>query len=76
MTSKPAVTATKNPSPPEEVSLTIKLPKPLHAKMVQIAAAEGKPLPAQVVQAVREHAGCYERTSKTVMTLTRKKHKS
>ena len=67
------MTSVKNSSPPEEVQVTVKLPKPLHAKIVQIAAAEGKPLPLQVVQAVREYAATFERTSKTVSTFSRKK---
>ncbi len=66
-------TAAKAASAPEEVQVTIKLPKLLHAKMVQVAAAEGKPLAAKLAQAVREHAAGYERTSKTVSAYTRKK---
>ena len=69
----PAKPAARTASPAEEVQVTVKLPKPLHAKMMQIAAAEGKPLNAKVVQAVREHAAGYERTSKTVSAWTRKK---
>ena len=63
------------PAAAEEVQVTVRLPKALHAKMVQIAASEGKPLAAKIAQAVREHAAGYERTSKTVTTLTRKKAK-
>ncbi len=52
--------------PPEEVTVSVKLPKALHIKMTGIAASEGKTLAQKVVQAVREHAAGYERTAKTV----------
>lgn len=67
------MTAPKTSTPSEEVHVTVRLPKLLHARMVEIAFAEGKPLAAKLTQAVREHATDYERTSKTVSTYTRKK---
>lgn len=57
----------------EDVAMTIRLPKPLHTKLADIAASEGKPVSAKAVQAIREHAAQYERTPKTVQTYTRKK---
>ncbi len=57
----------------EEVAMTIRLPKPLHTKLADIAASEGKPVGAKAVQAIREHAALYERAAKTVQTYARKK---
>ena len=64
---------TAKKSEPEEVSVTIKLPKAVHTKMVAIAASEGKPLNTLMARVAREHAAQYERTAKTVTAYTRKK---
>ncbi len=71
MTSKPA--ATPSQAKLEEVSITIKLPKPLHAKLVQIGVSEGKSPADKAVQAIREHTAGYERVSKTVTGYAKKK---
>lgn len=47
----PAVKKTET----EEVSVTIKLPKSVHAKLAAIAASEGKPLNALMARAAREN---------------------
>lgn len=69
---KPAESTKPTPKP-EEVTVTIRLPRPLHTKFVQIAASEGKPLTAKLTQAVREHAATYQRTTRAIASWTRKK---
>lgn len=73
-------TPAKKPDAPEEVSVTVRLPKSLHKKpkslhkkLTDIAASEGKSLTAKLAQAARERAATYERTSKTAAAYTRKK---
>lgn len=61
------------PNKPEEVSVTMRLPKSLHTKLSAIAASEGKTLADVVSRAAREHAATFERTSKTVTAYARKK---
>lgn len=72
MTEMLVSSANKKPAS-EEVSVTVRLPKPLHRKLTEIAAGEGKSLTDKLAQAAREHAATYERTSKTVTAYTRKK---
>lgn len=61
------------PEKPEEVTASVKLPKPIHAKLTAVAKSEGVPLSTLLVRAAKEYAATYERTSQTVMTYTRKK---
>ncbi len=58
---------------PEEVSVTVRLPKGLHTRLIGIGASEGKTLADVLNRAAREHAARYERTSQTVTAYTRKK---